>query len=46
MTEARTRILVVEDDRNIVDLIQANLAVRGYDVATCGDAAAVLSTFG
>ena len=45
MTEARTRILVVEDDRNIVDLIQANLAVRGFDVATCGDAAKAVWTF-
>ncbi len=45
MTDARTRILVVEDDRNIVDLIQANLTVRGYDVATCGDAAKAVWTF-
>ena len=28
----RTRILVVEDDPNIVDLIRSNLAVRGYEV--------------
>jgi two-component system KDP operon response regulator KdpE len=28
----RTRILVVEDDPNIVDLIRSNLAVRGYQV--------------
>jgi two-component system KDP operon response regulator KdpE len=27
-----TRVLVVEDDRNIVDLVQANLLVRGFDV--------------
>jgi two-component system, OmpR family, KDP operon response regulator KdpE len=45
MAEARTRILVVEDDRNIVDLIQANLAVRGFDVVTCGDAAKAVWTF-
>ena len=45
MTDRRTRILVVEDDRNIVDLIQANLAVRGYDVVTCADAAKAVWTF-
>ena len=45
MPDERTRILVVEDDRNIVDLIQANLAVRGYAVATCGDAAKALWAF-
>jgi two-component system KDP operon response regulator KdpE len=27
-----TLVLVVEDDRNIVDLVQANLLVRGFDV--------------
>ena len=26
----RTRILIVEDDPNIVDLIRSNLAVRGF----------------
>ena len=45
MTNRRTRVLVVEDDRNIVDLIQANLAVRGYEVATCADAAKAVGTF-
>ena len=45
MTDRRTRILVVEDDRNIVDLIRANLAVRGYEVATCADAAKAVWTF-
>jgi two-component system KDP operon response regulator KdpE len=45
MDEARTRILVVEDDRNIVDLIRANLAVRGYEVATCADAPKAVWTF-
>jgi two-component system KDP operon response regulator KdpE len=45
MTDRRTRILVVEDDRNIVDLIQANLAVRGYEVAICADAAKAVWTF-
>ncbi|MDQ1381959.1 MAG: two-component system, OmpR family, operon response regulator KdpE [Actinomycetota bacterium] len=32
MTSDSTRILVVEDDRNIIDLVQANLLVRGFDV--------------
>lgn len=29
---ATTRVLVVEDDANIVDLIRSNLLVRGFDV--------------
>ena len=29
-----TRVLVVEDDPNIVDLIRSNLAVRGFDTIT------------
>jgi two-component system KDP operon response regulator KdpE len=35
-----TRVLLVEDDRNIVDLIRSNLLVRGYevDVSTGADA--------
>ena len=28
---ANTRVLVVEDDPNIVDLIRSNLAVRWFD---------------
>lgn len=28
----RTRVLLVEDDQNIVDLIRSNLLVRGFDV--------------
>jgi two-component system KDP operon response regulator KdpE len=46
-TRARTRALLVEDDPNIVDLIRANLAVRGFDtiVSTDGmDALALLDT--
>ncbi|HEX5365277.1 MAG TPA: response regulator transcription factor [Acidimicrobiales bacterium] len=37
-----TRVLLVEDDPNIVDLVRSNLVVRGYavDVATSGDGAA------
>jgi two-component system, OmpR family, KDP operon response regulator KdpE len=37
-----TRVLLVEDDPNIVDLVRSNLAVRGYsvDVAASGDGAA------
>jgi len=45
----RTRILIVEDDPNIVDLIRSNLAVRGYDVIVAGDgrrALALLETEG
>jgi two-component system KDP operon response regulator KdpE len=32
MTEDPTVVLVVEDDRNIVDLVQSNLLVRGFAV--------------
>ena len=37
-----TRVLLVEDDLNIVDLVRSNLAVRGYEVevATSGDGVA------
>jgi two-component system, OmpR family, KDP operon response regulator KdpE len=45
MDETKTRILVVEDDRNIVDLMRANLTVRGYEVSICSDAAKVAWTF-
>ena len=37
-----TRILVVEDDRNIVDLIRANLSIRGYDVIVSDDGSKTL----
>ena len=32
MTDNATLVLVVEDDPNIVDLVRANLLVRGFDV--------------
>ena len=32
-----TRILLVEDDPNIVDLIRSNLAMRGFDVIVSSD---------
>jgi two-component system KDP operon response regulator KdpE len=37
-----TRVLLVEDDPNIVDLVRSNLVVRGFDVdvATTGDGVA------
>jgi two-component system KDP operon response regulator KdpE len=38
-TERRTKALLVEDDPNIVDLIRANLAVRGFDTAVSTDGA-------
>jgi two-component system KDP operon response regulator KdpE len=37
-----TRVLVVEDDPNIVDLIRANLAVRGFDTVVSTDGARAL----
>jgi two-component system KDP operon response regulator KdpE len=33
----RTRVLVVEDDPNIVDLIRSNLTVRGFDTVVSTD---------
>jgi two-component system, OmpR family, KDP operon response regulator KdpE len=39
---ATTRVLLVEDDRSIVDLIRSNLAVRGYDVVVSTDGARAL----
>ena len=40
MTDAdATRVLLVEDDPNIVDLVRSNLVVRGFavDVSTTGE---------
>ena len=37
-----TKILVVEDDPNIVDLIRSNLAVRGFETIVSTDGARVL----
>jgi two-component system KDP operon response regulator KdpE len=36
-TPAPTRVLVVEDDPNIVDLIRSNLAVRGFETIVSTD---------
>jgi two-component system KDP operon response regulator KdpE len=36
-TSGRTRVLVVEDDPNIVDLIRSNLTVRGFDTVVSTD---------
>jgi two-component system, OmpR family, KDP operon response regulator KdpE len=33
----RTCVLIVEDDRNIVDLLRSNLMIRGYDVLVSKD---------
>ena len=37
-----TRVLIVEDDPNIVDLIRSNLVVRGFDAVVSTDGARVL----
>jgi two-component system KDP operon response regulator KdpE len=37
-----TRVLVVEDDPNIVDLIRSNLAVRGFDTVVSRDGSRAL----
>jgi two-component system, OmpR family, KDP operon response regulator KdpE len=41
-TKSKTCALVVEDDPNIVDLIRANLAVRGFDTVVSVDGARAL----
>jgi two-component system KDP operon response regulator KdpE len=41
-TALATKILVVEDDPNIVDLIRSNLTVRGFDTVVSTDGARVL----
>ncbi len=38
-----TRVLVVEDDPNVVDLLRSNLLVRGYDVEVASTADAALA---
>ena len=37
-----TRVLIVEDDPNIVDLIRSNLAVRGFDTLVSSDGSKAL----
>jgi CheY-like chemotaxis protein len=41
-TRDATSVLIVEDDRNIVDLLQANLLVRGFEVVVSRTGAEVL----
>jgi two-component system phosphate regulon response regulator PhoB len=36
VTQAKGRVLVVEDEQDIRDLLKFNLAGRGYDVMACG----------
>jgi two-component system KDP operon response regulator KdpE len=43
LTMPTTRVLIVEDDPNIVDLIRANLAVRGFDTLVSVDGSKALS---
>jgi two-component system KDP operon response regulator KdpE len=38
-----TRVLIVEDDPNIVDLMRANLAVRGFDTLVSSDGSKALA---
>jgi len=38
-----TKVLIVEDDPNIVDLIRSNLAVRGFDTLVSTDGSKVLT---
>jgi two-component system KDP operon response regulator KdpE len=38
-----TKVLIVEDDPNIVDLVRSNLAVRGFDTVVSTDGAKVLA---
>jgi DNA-binding response OmpR family regulator len=39
---AGRRVLVVEDDRNLLDVLEYNLAREGYDVGTATDGAQAL----
>jgi two-component system KDP operon response regulator KdpE len=39
----QTRVLIVEDDPNIVDLIRSNLTVRGFDTMVSSDGIRALS---
>ncbi len=39
----RTRVLIIEDDPNIVDLIRANLAVRGFDTLVSSNGSKALA---
>src|SRR5277367_995634 len=39
----QTRVLLVEDDPNIVDLIRSNLAVRGFDTMVSTDGVRALA---
>ena len=43
-TAPATKILVVEDDPNIVDLVRSNLAVRGFETLVSTDGLRVLQT--
>jgi two-component system KDP operon response regulator KdpE len=38
-----TRVLIIEDDPNIVDLMRANLAVRGFDTLVSSDGSKALT---
>ena len=38
-----TRVLIIEDDPNIVDLIRSNLAVRGFDTLVSSDGSKALT---
>ena len=38
-----TKVLIVEDDPNIVDLVRSNLAVRGFDTVLSTDGSKVLT---
>ncbi|SNT17782.1 response regulator [Rhodococcoides kyotonense] len=42
MTEARTRVLVVDDEPQIVRALRINLQVRGYEIAVAATGAAAL----
>jgi two-component system KDP operon response regulator KdpE len=45
MADRQTRVLMVEDDPNIVDLIRSNLTVRGFDTVVSSDGSRALRLF-
>jgi len=42
-TVVTTKVLIIEDDPNIVDLIRSNLAVRGFDTSVSTDGSRALA---
>jgi DNA-binding response OmpR family regulator len=46
MTETRKRVLVVDDEAQLRDILSRGLARAGFEVSACADAEAALSALG